>query len=635
MKPIRVLPRAVAERIAAGEVIERPSSVVKELVENSLDAGATEVAVILEDGGKSLIEVIDNGHGIAGEDIPVALKRHATSKLQSLDDLDRISTLGFRGEALPSIAAVSELQILSRSKESSTAYELDLGSQYFNSDTVSDAKPATFGHFLGSPHGTRIRARGLFSQIPARLKFLKSQGAEVSQVREWMERLALTHPHVGFRLVSDDRTVMTLRPQTEEDRVRALLADGEDFPLVSYMDADSDEDLRSHIKVRIHWLQGLSVAHTRKLVQVVNKRAVRDRLLQQATLAAFRQALLPGQFPAVAIFVDIPTDRLDVNVHPTKTELRFLDGSRIFRVISSKIEELIGRHGAPAYAGGISGPSWASSPDVMDRPTGSAPFNLSQTSAQSNYSSGFNWSKPPVLSTPSLWSAKESSAGVPESVETAAAAPTAADRPEHPFQPDRFTGILFNTYLLYDLGGELGMVDQHAAHERVRYERLKRRALGRAAAPQPQQLLLPEAVTFKPEQRLNLESRLGWLEKLGFEAEIFGEESALFRAIPGEWGTDELRTRLKNLIDRVLSAEEAPNEAAPKELAMDENLFERLASEACHSAIRAGDRIGIHEATALLDDLFRCEHPWNCPHGRPTVARIPRARFEEWFQRRV
>jgi DNA mismatch repair protein MutL len=694
MSQIRVLPRAVAERIAAGEVIERPSSVVKELVENSLDAGATEVAVLLEAGGKSLIEILDNGQGIAPEDLPIAVKRHATSKLQTLDDLDRIRTLGFRGEALPSIAAVAELQIVSRSATAppgASAYELDLSQQYLEADFgpsapstatggspgaagVASAGPAprafTFGHFLGSPHGTRIQARGLFSQIPARLKFLKSQAAEVSQVREWLERIALTHPGVGFKLLSDGRTLLNLRPQSEQERVRAVLADGEDFPLISVTESEAG-GLTAHsdgiLALRLHWLHGLSVPHTRKLVQVVNRRAVRDKLLQQAVLSAFRQALLPGQFPGVAVFLEVAPDRIDVNVHPTKTEVRFLDSSRIFRALSKSVEELIARHGAMAFASGAGANPWgapagarplagetrgapqaawarpeATSLDVLDRPShaGAPPAGVAWGGAgasagqPSGWQSGWAAREPRTAqTTPSLFASLEpvlpsgpaasSSAGLPGAAPAAGAAGSL-------FARERYRGTLFQTYLLYDLGTELGLIDQHAAHERIRYEKLKKRALGEAGASASQQLLIPEAVGFVPELRPELEARIPWLEKLGFEVEIFGEDKALFRAVPEEWGSRELRVRLRGLIERTLEADRPSTT-----LVLDENLFERLASEACHSAIRAGDRLGDWEAASLVEQLFRCEHPWNCPHGRPTVARIPSARFEEWFQRRV
>ena len=393
-RPIQVLSANVAERIAAGEVIERPASVVKELIENSLDAGATEILVALEDGGKSLIEIIDNGHGMSPEDLALCVRRHATSKLSSVGDLEKILTLGFRGEALPSVAAVSELSVLSRALGSDTAYELKLpavSDQERFEDRRFEPEKATFGHFLSSPHGTRIQARGLFAQIPARLKFLKSQGAEVSQVREWIERLALAHPKAGFRLLSDGRQVLSLRPQSETDRVRSILADGEDYPILS---ANSDlgaaagglgvPDRAGGIHVRVHWLQGLSSPQMRKLVQVVNGRAVRDRMLQQALLAPFRQALLPGQFPAVALYVDIDPALIDVNVHPTKTEIRFLESRRIFHVIDELIDGLIAREGAPAFAPGPAFGSAGSPVGSGDAATEHAPSN------------SFSWTKPTV-----------------------------------------------------------------------------------------------------------------------------------------------------------------------------------------------------------------------------------------------
>jgi len=626
-KRVQILDSFVAERIAAGEVIERPSSVVKELVENSLDAGATEVAVILEDGGKALIEVIDNGHGIHADDLAVCLKRHATSKLSTLDDLERLNTLGFRGEALPSVAAAADLSLISRTADSDQAYELI-------AQSGARVTPVTFGHFLGSSHGTRIQARGLFSQIPARLKFLKAQAAEVGQVREWLERLALSHPHVSFRLVSNDRTVMTLKSHDEVSRVRAILSDGEDYPIVSVNnDLGFRERQTGDLHVRVHWLQGLATPQMRKLVQVVNGRAVRDRMLQQALLAPFRQTLLPGQFPAVALFVEIDPSQIDVNVHPTKTEIRFLDSRKIFQAVQSLVEAMISQNGAPAYA---------------------AP---SSTPAESLAFQNTLWNQPPVytsapfsasVSVP-IFSAAESTPTFRTDETTGAIveAPTAR-APEifHPLSGSRFAGILFNTYIMYDAGSELVMVDQHAAHERIRFEALRDRALRGAnvstfatiqgnAGPAPQALLVPEAVQFDPEARATLESRLSWLAALGFEAELFGENTVLFRSTPTEWGMSDLRTRLKNLVERTLAIESSAAPLDSKNLFIDESLFEKLASEACHSAIRAGDRLRDEHVESLVKQLFACEHPWNCPHGRPTVARVPRGKLEEWFQRRA
>ncbi len=607
MSKIRVLPPAVAERIAAGEVVERPASVVKELLENSLDAGATEVAVILEDGGKRLLEILDNGRGMAAEDLGLCLERHATSKLATLDDLERIATLGFRGEALPSIAAVSELSIVSRTGNEEAAHEVRAGTP--GAARPIGPTPITFGHFLGSPHGTRVRAAGLFSQVPARLKFLRSASAEVAQVRDWLERLALSHPRAGFRLVSDDRTLLRLPPASEPDRVRAVLSDGEDYPLLNEESQNSLRD--AGIKARIYWLQGLTSPQTRRLVQVVNGRAVRDRLLQQALLAPFRQALLPGQFPAAALFVDVDPAKLDVNVHPAKAEVRFLDSSAVFRSVQWTASRLLERTGAPAFAAGAAS-KWESAGTPIGEPVastvGSAPASWGARDP-SQYAQGSWTLNPPA--TPG--------------------AGTALPTPSHPLSSARYAGALFDTYLVFDLGMEAALVDQHAAHERIRFETLLARALG-AESPASQQLLIPEAAAIRPEDRTELERRLPWLARIGFDAELFGEQSVLFRAIPPEWGTDSLRVRLGGLVERLLAAGELQTDT---EIRMDETLFEKLASEACHSSVRAGDRLDALEARALVDRLFLCTHPWNCPHGRPTVARVPRARFEEWFQRRV
>lgn len=634
---VLLLPPLVSEKIAAGEVIERPASVVKELVENSLDAGATEVAVILEQGGKGLIEVLDNGHGMAPDDVALALERHATSKIRELDDLDRIATMGFRGEALPSVAAVSELKLTSRSRDagdSSTAYEVDAS---LRTGGTRKAQAVTFGHFLGSPHGTRVQARNLFSQVPARLKFLKSQGAEVAQVREWIERLALTHPAVGFRLVSDDRTVLNLRPQTEEQRVLAILGDGEAFPVIT-ASSDLGIGLPAPFRVRAHWLQGLSSPQMRKLAQVVNRRAVRDRMLQQAILSPFRQALLPGQFPAVAVFLEIDPARLDVNVHPTKTEVRFLNSGEVFRAVQSLLEDMIGRHGASGYVAGRAETITTASSGWTARDSAAATgFSLeSAPTSRGGASSGFQLSVPTApLAQRQSDTGRGDQLALPRSSE-ASATPTAPTA--HPFAEARFRGVVFNTYLMLESSAdELVLVDQHAAHERIRYELLKTRVLQGEARSGAQALLIPEVVRLQDENRATIEARLSLLETLGFETELFGEDSLLFRSIPGDWGTADLRSRLANLVGRLgaLEDSEIPAAGSERALLIDERLFEKLASEACHSSIRAGDALEAPEAQALIDQLFRCEHPWNCPHGRPTTVRVPRARFEEWFHRRV
>lgn len=654
---IKRLPPAVAERIAAGEVIERPASVVKELLENSLDAGATEVSIRLEDGGKSLIEVMDNGKGMGPADLALCIERHATSKLSSLEDLDRIATLGFRGEALPSVAAVSEVSIISRTATGDSAYELIAGDVADRGISPPAPKRITFGHFNHSPHGTRIQARGLFSQVPARLKFLKSQAAEVAQVREWVERVALAYPHVGFQVFSGDRRLLQLRPQSELERVREILGEGEDYPVI--FGENEQDGLRDRgLRLRAYWLQGLSSPQNRRLVQIVNSRSLRDKFLQQALMSPFRQSLLPGQFPAVALFVEVNPAAIDVNVHPTKAEVRFLEKSKVFTSIDSLVRNMIAQHGAPARVPlSFDRPQFESQmPKFSTESRETEPKESRPHTDRADPGAAPTFSRAsfhPAVSIPpsETWSLRELSlssnteddsfAFNPEPTSTPQMQPEILGKSlalEFPPSPvpqglDRTPStILFQTYLVYEDGSELVLIDQHAAHERIRYEKLKQRLRNNTdAAPKTSQaLLMPETIKLREGQTSLIPSLMPVLEKMGFEAELFGEETLLFRSIPTEWGQKNLKVRLKNLMEKLLEF------SAPIEnLLVDETLFESLASEACHSAVRAGDSLTLTEAHQLTRDLFLCEHPWNCPHGRPTVVRIPMRKLEEWFQRKV
>ena len=593
-KPIQRMDPLVAERIAAGEVIERPSSVVKELVENAIDAGATEISVRLENGGRDLIEVLDNGSGIPAEEIPLALERHATSKIRTFEDLNSLLSLGFRGEALPSIAAVARLSILSRVAEARDAYLLSPGQ--------SSSEPHTFGHFLGAPHGTRIRVEGLFSEIPARLKFLKGAGAEAASVRDWIERLSLAYPHIGMSVHSQGRLLFQVRPQSLEERIRVVLAQGEDYPIVQ-SERMSSLLKEENVQIRIHWVQGLSLPSGKRMIQIVNGRILKDRVLQQALLKAFKQALLPGQYPALLLKIDLPPSEVDMNVHPTKTEARFLNQNSIFSRVLEVTQNAIEDHGAMGW---ISAAPRSESPSFSTTTSFTSkehqPFFFPRTQAS------------PTFTSETLSTEKEDAPAIVH-----------ADEPgKDPFQGLEYQGTLFRTYLVFEEGQELVLIDQHAADERIRFERLKK-----TTHFERQTLLLPEAITFNPEDRAAVEREISRLEKIGFDVEVFGEKSVVFRAIPTFWGMHSLRPRLKNLLERLLEGDPSDD------LKVDEVFFEKIASEACHSAVRAGDRLSREEALALKSQLFQTEHPWNCPHGRPTIVRIPQSRFEEWFQRRV
>jgi DNA mismatch repair protein MutL len=579
-------------------------------------------------------------------DLALCIERHATSKLSSLEDLDRIATLGFRGEALPSVSAVAEVSLISRTAESDSAYELIAGDVADRGLNPPAAKRVTFGHFNNSIHGTRIQARGLFSQVPARLKFLKSPAAEVSAVREWVERLALAYPQVGFQIYSGERKLLGLRSQTELERVQEILGEGEEYPIV-FIENESDPFRDRGLKIRLYWLQGLSSPQNRRLVQVVNSRPLRDRFLQQALMSPFRQSLLPGQFPAIALLIEINPAAIDVNVHPTKSEVRFLEKNKIFSTLDTMVRGMIARKGAPGRVP-LQLPIETEEHTPHSFPSFPSPAQDSAMQGGSSRWGGGSLFKP--LTSKSLtsetgtaqvphWSASEPNLNPaafqdpepfaePEFVQT---------RLEIPVPSPYFSGpplaVFFHTYLVYEDGNELVLIDQHAAHERIRYEKLKKRLKTSPPEQNPrssQALLIPETVKLEEAELVRVQTQLPLLDRLGFEVETFGEDTLLFRSIPTEWGHRNLKVRLKNLTERLLEIE--PQE---ENLWMDETLFESLASEACHSAVRAGDSLSLSEAQQITRDLFLCEHPWNCPHGRPTVVRVPMRKLEEWFQRKL
>lgn len=572
---IKILPALIAERIAAGEVIERPASVVKELVENSIDAGATRIEVRLQKGGCELIQVTDNGSGMAKEDLELCVCRHATSKIQNFEDLSALSTLGFRGEALPSIASVSELTILSRRQET---FQIKAA---HTAPVRAQAELMPNFNFLGDSHGTQIKVTSLFSQIPARLKFLKSAGSESSAVREILERLALTHPEISFSLFSDERALLNLPSENLKMRAERMLADGNPFEMLECK-------LDGGWSIHVLWLKGISVPHTRSMYQVVNGRALRDRILQQAILSPLRQSFLPGNFPAIIVNLNIPKDELDVNVHPTKTEIRFLDPKKIFALCHAALQKLLQDSTPKDF--------WQSTPTL-----GGFSNSLSTTEISSGLLPHQEYS--------------------PQSFES--------NFDASPF--GQFRGILFQTYLTFEMGEELLLVDQHAAHERIRYEALKNKVLNREQI-ESQDLLIPELIKIDRQEMITLSKKLPLLEKLGFQCEVFGEDTVLFRAVPAVWGNFQLTERLKNLLVR-LSLEQL--DTTDKELVWDETLFEKVAMEACRSSVKAGDRMTEFGAVDLAQKLIHCEHPGNCPHGRPTFIKISKLKVEEWFSRKI
>lgn len=594
---IQVLPPLIAERIAAGEVIERPASVVKELVENSLDAGATQIEVYLQSGGTEWIEVIDDGKGMEREDLELSVCRHATSKIVAFEDLMDLQSLGFRGEALPSIAAVSELVIASRAE--TDTHEIRVAQ---TAPSRATAHRVANQNFLGSTHGTRIQVKSLFSQIPARLKFLKSPGAEASAVREILERLALTHAETRFKLKSDDRVLLDLPIESVENRIKRILSDGNPFEMIH-------AHLPGAWSIELFWLKGLSQSNTRSMYQIVNGRSLKDRVLQQALLQPLKQSFLPGNFPSMVAILNIPRDELDVNVHPTKTEIRFLDSKKVFALCHAGVAALLEESRPQSLFSATEARSTISYPAYSSSPTYSNSASSSFSSSPTPVSGGMELLG---LAPGNLF--KSETAALPFE--------------DKPF--GNYRGILFSTYLVFEEGDDLVWIDQHAAHERIRYEKLKKSILSREQIEE-QSLLVPEIIKVSEESLRAISSSLPMLKQLGFDCESFGENSVVFRSIPAVWGNHELPTRLFNLLERLMNVTDQDR----AELVWDETLFEKIAMEACRSSYKAGDWLSESNALSMTRKLLACDHFGNCPHGRPTLIRISKTKVEEWFQRKI
>jgi DNA mismatch repair protein MutL len=574
---IRVLPDGLVDQIAAGEVVERPASVVKELVENALDAGAGRIRVEVREGGAALVAVTDDGSGMAPDDARLALERHATSKIGSAEDLVRIGSFGFRGEALPAIASVSRMRLRTRARgaEAGTELRLDAGK-------LLDARAA------GGPEGTRIEVADLFANVPARRKFLKSATTEWGHVAEWLARAALALPAVHFDVQRDDRPAWSWAPVADPlERIAAVLSEREAEGLVALAADDG--------ATRVHGFVSRPDAHrptAASLHLFVNRRPVRDRLLRHALVDAYRDVLPRGRHPAAVLFVEIPPEAVDVNVHPAKWEVRFADPNGVHRLVSRAVRDaLAGRR----WLGGAATPAPA------------APGAPAAT----------DW----LFARGPAAGATRAAEAAPEAAWTTSAAPAP---PGLRFAALRVLGQALATYLVAEGEDGLVLVDQHAAHERVLYERL--REAWRSGGVPRQSLLLPEMVELTPDRVARLAADAADLLRAGFEIEVFGDAAVVARAIPAVLSGHAPGALVRELADRLAAV--APG--APRPPAAADALFATLA---CHAARRAGERLEPAEQQALLAALDTI--PWapTCPHGRPVSIPIGRSELERRFGR--
>jgi DNA mismatch repair protein MutL len=588
---IRQLPPNLVNRIAAGEVVERPASVVKELIENAIDAGARRIDVAIAGGGLQLIRVADDGSGMSADDLALAVERHATSKLAG-DDLTSILTLGFRGEALPSIGAVARLSLQSRARGASEAYEIAV-----DAGRKSPLKPAALAS------GTRVEVRDLFYATPARLKFMKSERVEAAAIADMVKRLALARPDIAFSLTADDRTAFRL------EACQPGLLDHGLARLGRILGSDFIEDALPVRAQRggmsLEGFAGLPTLHrpnSLNLYLAVNGRPVRDKLLAGTVRAAYGDLVPQGRYPMLALFLALPPDEVDVNVHPAKTELRFRDPNGVRSLIIGALREALGAagHRATASLSQAALQRMASSP-------GSAP---ARTDA-----SAFGFAERAQAPLAPLAPGADMRAAAGEDA-AAAAYPLGAARAQ-----------INDTFIIAETADALVIVDQHAAHERLVYERLKRAFANGGIARQL--LLIPEVVELDEDAAAALAAAAGELERLGLVVEPFGAAAVLVREVPSLLGTCDVKGMLKDLADEFADVESSER---PRLLA--EKLDRVLSTMACHGSVRAGRRLNPEEMNALLRDMEQTPFTGQCNHGRPTYVALKIADIEKLFSRR-
>jgi DNA mismatch repair protein MutL len=570
--PIQKLPPAVASQIAAGEVVERPASVVKELVENSLDAGAQQISIVVESGGRQLVEVADNGCGIPLDELSMAVSRHATSKLRTADDLFHVKTLGFRGEALASIGSVSRLEVTSR------VADADVGARL-----VVDGGQVGEVQQVGAPVGTVVRVKDLFYNVPARLKFLKKDSTERRWIDALVTRYALAYPDVRIHHKQENRTA--LQTSGSGDR-REILASLYGVDVAHEM----LEVLANYDNLKITgYISPISLTRSnrREITFFVNGRWIQDPALTTALVRAYHTLLMVGRFPVATLFLEMPPEQVDVNVHPAKAEVRFREKDRVFSGVQRAVRRaLLAYTPVPELYTGIKGQA-----EKSDQPF----FNHERVDLETT--------SPSTSITP----------------------PVHSLQPELPAQAEsvlRLIGQVAATYLVAEGPDGLYLIDQHAAHERVLFEQFMAQ---NAKSIPSQSLLEPVTVDFPPAEASLLAEQMPTLQRLGFQVEEFGQNTFLVRAIPTLLEKIDPTAALRVLID------DFEEDETPLQSEMEAKIIARVCKRA---AIKAGQSLSPEEQSALLEGLVACRSPRTCPHGRPTMIHLPVDLLERQFGRK-
>lgn len=611
---IRILPDTLVNQIAAGEVIERPASVVKELVENAIDAGASSIEITLVDGGKSLIAVADNGKGMAREDLELAVERHATSKLPD-DDLFHIGYLGFRGEALPSIASVARLSVTSRSRQAENGWRMEV-----NGGVKQSPVPAA------SAAGTRVEVRDLFYAAPARLKFLKTAAGEVTQCVDIVNRIALANPQISFYLIDEQKKKISLNACQGElfDARLKRLSDvmGREFGENSLLINAERDHLRISGYVS---LPTYNKANSLSQYLFVNNRPVRDKLLLGAVKGAYQGVLEIGRYPLCALFFDVDPDYVDVNVHPTKAEVRFFDGAAVRGLLVSAI-----RNALTAGSRQTAAPANLASflQDSLENASLTAPLLMSDDKEEAAFlndchqpaPSAFRRTLPPLPSRPRT-------AALPE-LERKYSVRAEEDDNSRYADADGVLGQakaqFHNTYIISQTEDSIVLIDQHAAHERIVMEKMKK-ALNEGRKPATQMLLIPEIVELDACDKQRLLENAENLDQLGLSVEEFGPSAVIVREIPALIKDCDTQKLVHDLAEQIAEW--------GSDFALTEKLNHIVATMACHGSVRAGRSLNLAEMNHLLREMEQTPNSGQCNHGRPTYIELKLKDIDKLFHR--
>ncbi len=639
MKRINILDKSVAEKIAAGEVVERPASVVKELIENSFDANATSVTVEIEKGGTSYIRVTDNGSGIAPEDVAIAFLRHATSKIKDEKDLESIATLGFRGEALCSVSAVSRTEMITRTQnEEMGVYMVVEGGE------TKEHRPA------GCPLGTTITVRNLFFNTPARMKFLKKDATEAAYVTDICQRAALSHPEVSFRYIRDGKDVFFTPGDNQiKNTVRAVF--GKDISS-AMVEVDSKEGVYS-----IRGLTGsnnLSRPNRNMQYFFVNNRLVKSALLSMALSEAYKNELMVGKFPVCVLDISLPCDMVDVNVHPAKTEVKFVSEEEVYRGVVMAVRRAIMknakavsplRQAQNAFKTAVETPaviqqSLKDAKNVVFKPvfTPVRPPAEVKEEKKSMFTPVAR-EKKQTVSTPEELPVKKIEAlqvgetaekpvvevkapiGVKEAVpEVKDAAPEVKSEEIIEIPDFRIIGQLFGTYIILECDNELMLIDQHAAHERINYEKIKNQGCMK------QTVLMPVTINLTAREMAVWEDEREFFDTMGFESDFFGTDSIIVRAFPSDIDYEDGEALLIELIGSLMGQEKG---------AVSEMRDKAIYTIACKAAIKANKILTEKEMDYLVRETFALEGISTCPHGRPIRVKMTKYQIEKMFKRIV